>query len=230
MPLIGYTRSIYFDGTMDYANVISSSMYPSGNFTLAAWVKPLNSGHRAVFSWGFSVSPWDAIVLALDGATMRNTLNQSFTATLNPSLNAWNHLACTYNGEALTTYRNGVVSNSVPASGTPRSPSYSLFLGLWNNSGSYDLHGYITDPRIYHRSLNAAEILNLYQGYEPLTSNLVGYWTLQEATGSFANAGSISNSPMTLANNAARNSDIPTVSQPQNGFYNPFHSPVFGAS
>jgi hypothetical protein len=109
-----YGGSGYFDGSGDYLNTSSTQVVPSGSFTVEAWVYPTSSANSAVVAQGTSGNG------ARFSISIENSLwwTQIGGVTINagtPVLNAWTHLAATFNGSTLTLYVNGV---SVGTAGT----------------------------------------------------------------------------------------------------------------
>jgi tetratricopeptide (TPR) repeat protein len=81
--------------------------------------------------------------------------------------NKWYHLAATYDGETLNTYKDSVLitSNTAP-SGNPSAETATLNLGKHAIERSY-FAGTIDDIRIYNYALSKAEIKALYEANEP---------------------------------------------------------------
>jgi hydrogenase maturation factor HypE len=70
---------------------------------------------------------------------------------------AWTHLAATYDGSALRLYVNGVAVNSTPLSGAMVTSAGPLRIGGNTIWGDY-FAGVIDEVRVYYRALTPAEI------------------------------------------------------------------------
>ena len=78
-------------------------------------------------------------------------------------LNAWTHLATTYNGQTLNLYVNGVQVASGALAGTiAAAASQPLLIGQSRSYGSWQdaFDGMIDEVRVYNRALSQAEIQN----------------------------------------------------------------------
>jgi hypothetical protein len=72
-------------------------------------------------------------------------------------MNAWSHLASTYNGSTLRLYVNGVLVSSTAMSGSLAASSGVLRIG-GNGVWPEWFAGLIDEVRVYNRALSAAEI------------------------------------------------------------------------
>jgi hypothetical protein len=73
-------------------------------------------------------------------------------------LNAWTHLAATYDGATLRLYVNGVQSASRALTGAIRTSTGALRIGGNNIWTGEWFAGLIDEVRIYNRVLSAAEL------------------------------------------------------------------------
>jgi hypothetical protein len=71
-------------------------------------------------------------------------------------LNAWSHVAATYEGTVMALYVNGVQVASQAQSGAVATSTDPLTIG--GNSSGEDFAGIIDEVRIYSRALSANEI------------------------------------------------------------------------
>jgi len=78
-------------------------------------------------------------------------------------LNTWTHIAATYNGSIAKIYINGVLMNSMSASGDVGDSYSKLYIGGDPDHPPYErwLHGAIDEIRIYNRVLSDEEISDL---------------------------------------------------------------------
>ena len=79
--------------------------------------------------------------------------------------NTWYHLAATFDGTALTSYKNGVlmVSNTA-AAGTPDAETGTLLIGRHSTASGNYFTGTVDDVRVYDRALTEAEIAEAMRG------------------------------------------------------------------
>jgi hypothetical protein len=129
-----------FDGVDDHVEVSAASAAISSQlgFSMACWVYPRNASPAFPNFDGVmgfrNESNADFFILQLSPTTfearMRNSSGIAFTIT-SPScqLNTWQHVALVYTGSQLRFYHNGILSQSINASGTINNANVSLFLG-----------------------------------------------------------------------------------------------------
>ena len=79
-------------------------------------------------------------------------------STANP-LNAWTHVAVTYDGATIRLYVNGTQVASRLAAGAVQSVSNPLWIGGNQPYGEYFL-GLIDEVRVYNRALAQSDIAN----------------------------------------------------------------------
>jgi hypothetical protein len=161
-----YGKALRFDGVNDRVGVADSNALDlSARFTLEAWVNPVVlTGWRTVLmketadGLAYAVyandnAPQPAAYTRIDGAAASD--GSSGVAAL--PVNAWTHLAATYDGSTLRVFVNGVEVGSEPVSGNVVKSANVLSIGgslVW---GEY-FEGLIDEVRVYNRALTAAEI------------------------------------------------------------------------
>ncbi len=171
-----YGGALSFDGTSNYVAVPdASSLDLAGTMTLEAWVYPTTLG-----------SAWRTAILKETPSYFTYALYAN-TNTARPSghvyiggdvetrgsaaltLNAWSHLAATYDGSTLRLYVNGTQVASKAVSGSMANSSGALKIGgnaVWGEWFA----GRIDEVRVYNRALSAGEIttdLNTAIGVPP---------------------------------------------------------------
>jgi hypothetical protein len=153
-----YGSGVQFDGVNDDAQIpASDSTAITAAFTFEAWVRP------AMYAWGdiWSQYPDDGGNFLYDFAiTDTGTLYTAphlggtdypmFTTVTLP-LNAWTHVALTYDGARLRIYVEGLEVASRTAHGLLATTPEPMEIGQW-------FHGSIDEVRVYNRALNAGEI------------------------------------------------------------------------
>lgn len=141
-----------------------SSLNVGGAFTLSLWVYPTAypaSAYNVINKLTYATSGW---MLYAD----INHLWNFFCYGLTPisvtigdaySLNTWQNIVATYNGNALSIYLNGELKDSKSTTGTPSVSTNALEIGR------YDVlyfPGKVDDVAIFSRALNQSEVSNLY--------------------------------------------------------------------
>lgn len=166
-------KALSFDGADDYVQTPqSNSLDVTGQVTVEAWIFPrayvddtgcdshiisrcdYSGGHLYVlgtFSNGkvsFSVNPYP----------------DAHPSAVTLPLNAWAHLAMTYDGSYVRLYINGEFDSSYSQSGPIYTTSNWLAIGCkptgpWGGAGTYAyFNGMIDEVRIYNRALSQQEI------------------------------------------------------------------------
>jgi len=150
-PFVSYDTtngSGYFDGN-DYLLSTATQVIPSGSFTVEAWAYPTvstdgyivaqgTSGNSARFAVGIETNAWYTQI----GATR-------VTSTAAPVINAWTHVAVTFNGATLTLYINGQ-SVGTPASTSTNAQNATVRIGSLGPADWAALYwtGYINSVRV----------------------------------------------------------------------------------
>jgi hypothetical protein len=158
-----YGNAMSFSGTSNLVLVNSSpSLNLTSGMTLSAWVFPTATQNN----WRTIVQKeTDAYFLhaSSDVGALRPGAGGTFdgadrhlSAPSAIAINAWSHLAVTYDGATLRFYLNGTQVNSTPATGTLQTGTTPLRMGC--NTYSECFQGRIDDVRIYNRAQTAAEI------------------------------------------------------------------------
>jgi fibronectin type 3 domain-containing protein len=140
----------------------STSLHLSSGMTMEAWVKPVTLGdwNTVVFKErpGFYAA---ALYANTDtnkpSANVFTTVDHDLRGTSQLPLNAWTHLAATYNGSTLALYANGNQVASAAATGAIGSSTSPLRIGA-NTVWGEAFNGLIDEVRVYNRALSGAEI------------------------------------------------------------------------
>ena len=166
-PIGRYGPALAFDGTSSGVSIADrDSLDLSSGMTLEAWVKPdaLSGG-----SYG-----WRTVVFKESGSDMAYGLYANNDANhpaghvniigeqkaIGPDqipLNAWTHLATTYDGATLRLYVNGVQVASKAQTGEMLATTGPLRLGA-NSIWGEHFSGLIDEVRIYNRALAVGDI------------------------------------------------------------------------
>ena len=179
-----------FDGVNDHVRIAdSANLHLTSAFTLAAWVNPASHGSydEILSKWGavfpvthngytFSIHPDGRSYVAVSSNGTDAGANV-FTTTTIP-LNAWTHLAGTYDGSKLRIYINGVLNNEMLYSGGVFPTLDNLSIGgVIGGAGVGDgisfFDGKIDEVMIYNRALNGSELVTLATIPEPSSMSLL---------------------------------------------------------
>jgi hypothetical protein len=169
-------NALDFDGIDDHV-ILSGGSAQIANATgisLSVWVYPTNTASGWPDFDGFGGFRNDAnadfYLCQLSStnveARFRNSSGTTFdisSATL--VLNTWQHYVLTYNGSQLSLYRNGVLLNSVPASGTITNATVPLYIGrLVYSVNNFNYLGKIDEFSIWNKALSGTEVAAAYSG------------------------------------------------------------------
>jgi hypothetical protein len=201
-------NGLVFDGNDDYVSIPSSpgdELNPEFNLTVECWVylnEAASATHRPhlitkYYSYGLAVETtgvarmffytdeWDLI---------------SSTTSINP--NQWYHLAATFDGNIGRLYVNGREEATTLINDTLNQNIEDVRLGSVNNTAGIDnLNGMIDEVRIWNVTRTQTQIQdNMNRIISGNTSGLVGYWRLDESSGTNADGESPYDNDGTLMN------------------------------
>ena len=156
--------ALSFNGSSSWVTVADANdLDLSSALTLEAWVRPsaLGSAWRTVL---FKERPGGIVYsLYANQATGRPVgqlwlgSERNAIGSAGLALNAWSHLASTYDGSMLRLYVNGVLVSSTAASGSMAASTGVLRIG-GNGVWPEWFAGLIDEVRVYNRALSASEI------------------------------------------------------------------------
>ena len=173
-----------FDGTTGIVRIPHHGVYDiTEAITLAAWIR------------ADSLNTSNTIVAKGDTAWRlhQNNSNERFAGHFNlsgggwttgaesltyPGHGRWLHVVSTYDGSDLKVYINGQLEESASVPGTMVTNAVDVTIGENLEYPGRFWHGGISDVRVYNRALNLWEINKIY--------GRLGYWKLDETTGSLA--------------------------------------------
>lgn len=150
--------------------------FPFNRITAAAWIRPSgfspNSFATILSNARDCCSTYNGIHMQYSKTapypiTSRlwwGTTSQSAISYSGLTLNAWQHVAVTFDGTTHRLYVNGAqVSQANPPTTTLGSSIYNIFIGRGGWTNGYSFGGSIDDVRIYDYALSANDIMNLFE-------------------------------------------------------------------
>jgi hypothetical protein len=158
--------ALKLDGVDDYVEINDKTDLPI--WTVAVWVNsptapksaapsgPVHREKNYQISWNHGMNNFRGAA----GISVRGEWHAASFGELQAG--TWFHLATTYDGENLKTYKDGnLITNNAAPSGAPDAENVTLKLGRHAISADY-FTGTIDDVRIYTYALSKDEITALY--------------------------------------------------------------------
>lgn len=192
--------NLVFDGQDDRVELGKKPEFKiQRDMTLEAWIYPQQrqSKWTGIFSCIYDTGATESgYGLLLDGKTgiqfglalsSSNRILYLSSKAHSIRFNAWQHIAATFDGEQMQVYVNGVLkaTKSASSAGICYKPENDLLIGMYrDNNQTYPFMGMIAEVRLWNLVRSPADLLSNHQqrlrGDEP---GLVGYWPLNEGTG-----------------------------------------------
>jgi fibronectin type 3 domain-containing protein len=159
-----YGGALSFNGTSNMVVIPNSaSLNLSAGMTLQAWIMPtaVQSGWRTVMqrevdAYFLNASNDNGPLIPSGGGHIGDQVQWVSGSTASP-VNAWTHLAMTYDGAQMRLYVNGVLAAGQTATGPIQTNSNALRIGGNVPYGEF-FQGLIDEVRVYNRALSQAEI------------------------------------------------------------------------
>ena len=217
-------------GSQDYINMGDPAILRlAGSFTVSAWVN-LNSlptsGNIASIVDKHTATGWENYEIDVRNTAgvytwellFNNNSGTAYTAsyTATPGLGTWYLVTGVWDSSTSNEYLylNGTLVATVNQAGAVPDASSGRYLqiGVQNQTAGKYLDGTVDDVRVYNRALSAAEVGQLYGGAScgpaAPSSNLVGWWKMDDGSGSTfadssstANNGTLTGSPLPIWTN-----------------------------
>ena len=156
--------ALSFDGSNDLVTIADSAALDATRaLTLEAWVKPTASGPRwrtVLFKehgkgMAYSLYTSERTSRPVGQVNVDNVERNALGAPL--PLNAWTHLASTYDGGTLRLYVNGTLTSTLSINGSLPASTGALRMG-GNSIWPEWFAGQLDDVRVYNRALTGAEL------------------------------------------------------------------------
>lgn len=167
-----YTAGTHFQATANSA----VSFYNRSPFTISVWVYPysgwiqeaggipgliVGTAEWSHHGWGISLVPpaGSAKITVTRGS---GSAFDQITSTTITAMNAWTHVAFSYDGDTMKLYQNGVLTDSLASTLNISFTIDNLKAGFgdWSGVGGY-FYGRVDDIRIYFEALTDAQIASL---------------------------------------------------------------------
>jgi hypothetical protein len=164
--------ALQFDGVDDFVTVPDSAALDlTTGMTLSAWVNPTDfNGWETIVLKERGLGAMSYALYAQDGGVARGgadapagvigtgAADQAIRGTSPLALNAWTHIATTYNGATEQIYVNGALVASRPQTGAIAVGNGALRVGGNTAWADEFFAGLIDEVRVYNRALSASEI------------------------------------------------------------------------
>jgi hypothetical protein len=184
-----FGNGITLDGTGDYVNIPDPSSgtldFGTGNFTVSTWAKTSDTTNQSrLLTKGGGGTPLYQLTKTAAGLVnfqVRDGSSNSATATgvTNIADGTWHHIL----GTRIGTTTNIYIDGKLDATGTNTSlgsadNAVALTIGQFGDGTLY-FAGQLDEVRVYNRDLSPAEARGLYN----FAPGPVGYWNMNEKTG-----------------------------------------------
>lgn len=178
-----------FDGANDFVDVPNSAALNTQLFTMESWVFPtsynsggnpdslsfiMNKESAAATQYLIGIKnntvcfngtgiPTGNFAFYIDGpAGLPNDCSGFVNGNAAVPLNAWSHVALTYDGANIRAFVNGTLTRTIPATGTVTSGNGTLQIGGRSNFNTSFLEGRIDESAFYNRALTQDEITSIF--------------------------------------------------------------------
>ena len=188
-----YGTCLFHDGVDDISTIpYHASQDLADNISIAAWINPLSFGENNLGAIigkgvaGFSTGYGFQLSNNTGAKTIRLAANNtSHLANSNIiTLGLWQHIGVTYDKNAgsdqIKFYVNGVAAGVATKSNSMTTNASDLTIG---NTSSRAFSGLMDELKLYGRTITAAEMLQEYLGANQSITNLIGYWKMDEGSG-----------------------------------------------
>ncbi len=158
------SKALNFDGVNDSARTSGRTTFDTGkNLTVSLWVKLPASPTGLRY---FMRAPEGGIGIFMNGASVGMAISVPGTSSAKAAITTtnWVHFAGTYDGFTIRAYLNGVLQESTSHTGTITGDISQITFGYF--AGNF-WQGALDEVRFYDRTLNATEVLGIYNSTKP---------------------------------------------------------------
>jgi hypothetical protein len=157
-----------YNGSNSWLESSTSAAYDSQTITMECWCYP-NSLNQLGFIFEKGAVNTQYSMFFENANFQFRTMGLSnqdvtITSTSFMTVNAWNHIVCTYTSGNKITYINGVQAGGLSGiTGTLNTGGTNQYIGKYGNAGNnYQFNGRIGESRVYNIALSAAQVLQNY--------------------------------------------------------------------
>ena len=189
-----------FDGSNDHlTTTIDADRDAMPSTTWSGWIKPTGAaGWQVIF--GMEDGGWDRFLIIENGGlglSMGKTTNRWQTGA-SVTAGQWQHVVAIYDNGSMRFYHNGTEYTTNDQEGNHSSTGKFTIGGNQTHSPHNYYRGLIDEVAVWNEALTASEISALYNsgvgldasvnsGNYSSSSNLVGYFKMNEGNGTTAN-------------------------------------------
>ena len=224
-----FNKALLFNGSNTFVNLSNPSTlnFGTSDFTLSSWINFSTCSQQMILAkdtagnlsnqFRFDISEIaNNCKVGFAGSNSANSDGSRLESVSALSLNTWHHVLLTRTATNFAMYVDGALSNTATSTTTINFVStYNFYIGGRINTSYFN--GLIDDVRIYNRKLTSNEIGQLYQATQPINcdQSCVGWWKLNEFSG-------------TSASDSSGNSNIGTLNNFTFGTSDGWTNAVFG--
>jgi cyanobactin cluster PatC/TenC/TruC protein len=178
-----------FDGKGDYVEIVNCPN-PTESMTISLWAK---SNTPTWNENGFLASKRDSFVIHPNaGGKSINfyiASNGWQVTSVDPQIDItqWHHYAGTFDGKSIRLYIDGEEVTRTDYVGTIQQDNGSMFIGWDDGMAGRYFNGQITEVRLWNYARKEQDIKgNMNQRLKGNETGLIGYWALNEGSGTIA--------------------------------------------
>lgn len=178
----------FFDGNGDYISMGTPPILEPTNITISAWIKTSTGATDIVSKWQADTGKrGPRLTLNSNNVTFQFTTDgeTGTSVTVDDTLSIiddiWHNVVATYDRKYVRLYVDGVLRKEEAHNDTLYYGSKNWEIGR-QETGARQFVGLIDEVRIYNQALDPSEVKMLYS-WAP---GPVGYWKMDDGSGSFA--------------------------------------------
>jgi hypothetical protein len=158
-----------YNGSNSWLESSTSNAFDTQTLTMECWCYPNSLSQNGFLFEKGQVNTQYSMFFAADPLFIFRTISLStqdltFTPSTHLTVNAWNHIVCTYASGTKTIYVNGIQRvQQTGLTGTIPTGQTNQYIGKYGNAANnYPFNGRIGESRVYNIALSAAQVLQNY--------------------------------------------------------------------